>query len=146
MLQHGSKIVCPNTHPPLTRPPLTLGWGQNSTVLEPSHVAYQIIGNDACKHIFCSYTHHRHLVWYRTSKLFSSESMHIKLMVMEDRAPCKHTFCPYTHPRSLRWGQRSKHFLLKVVMLHIKLKRMEHRAPYKLTFYPYTHPQPSDGA
>ena len=36
--------------------------------------------------------------------------LHIKLKVMEHRAPCKHIFYPWTHPQSQDGVKRSKHF------------------------------------
>ena len=148
-MEHRAKckhIFCPYMYP---RP---LGWGQKVKTFfsENSHVAYQIKGkgakSDMQSHILSLHTP---LApgWGQKVKtcccFFLKEAMlHIKLKVMEHRAPCKHIVCPYTHPRPLGGIKRSKHFFSKVFMMHIKLKGMVYRASCKHIFCPYTHTQP----
>ena len=66
--------------------------------------------------------------------------LHIKLKVMEHRAPFMYKVCSYTHPQP---PDGVKHIIfLKVFTLHIKFKEMEYRAPRKHKFCSYTHPRP----
>ena len=131
-----------------TRIPPTLGpKGQNTTISEHDHVAYQIKRNDECSNIQAhSLSLHTSLTfWVKWSKhlFFLKEVMlHIKFKGIEHKIPWKQFFCPYLHPRPLEWGQKVKTFFLKVVMLHIKLKGMGHIALCKYIVCPYTHPRP----
>ena len=60
--------------------------------------------------------------------------LHIKLKLMECRAPYKHILCPYTHLDQCGWVKRSKDFFLNMVMLHIKLKGKKYRPTCKKNF------------
>ena len=80
---------------------------------EYGHVAYQIIGTDACcntlAHI-CLYAPPRLLWWGQKGKTnLKVVMLHIKLKEMERRAPHRHIFCPYTKPRPRGWGQKVKY-------------------------------------
>ena len=140
MKQHGSKYFA--HRPPYPPDPVGLNIclptdlrtgskGQNSTLPEHSHVAYQIKWNRECsnmQHIFSPYTHPRSLGRGQRSKYFSLKvvMLHIKLEGgMEYRALCKHMFCPYTHPRPPGAGLKSKHFFSESSHVACQIKRNE---------------------
>ena len=50
--------------------------GQNSTFSEHGHVAYLILGNDECKHIFCPYSV-IHTLGSEVKTFFFSERSHV---------------------------------------------------------------------
>ena len=99
-----------------TRIPSTLGSkGQNTTISEHDHVAYQIKRNDECSNIQAHSLslHTSSTFWVKGSKhlFFLKEVMlHIKFKGIEHKIPWKQFFCPYTHPRPLEWGQKVKTF------------------------------------
>ena len=99
-----------------TRIPSTLGSkGQNTTISEHDHVAYQIKRNDECSNIQAHSLslHTSSTFWVKGSKhlFFLKEVMlHIKFKGIEHKIPWKQFFCPYSHPRPLEWGQKVKTF------------------------------------
>ena len=110
--------------------------GQNLTVSEYGHVAYQIKADDAgstmVANILPTDTPLSQGVGSKGQTIYSSESSHVAYQIKADKTGSNMVanILPTDTPSTQGVGSKVKLYLfLKVVMLHIKLKGIEHRAP-----------------
>ena len=82
----------------------------------------------------------------KTFFLLKEVMLHIKLKVLEHRAPCEHIFCPYKQPRPPGWGQKVKTFFSENTHVACQNKGNEAYSSMQAHILSFnSHPQPPGG-